>query len=122
MSLGEAVAAELLGQAVGGFGAAVPLEQQVDRTCRRREDQLRVGTQPLSHPFPEPCGCFARSVPGAHSERLVGKRGHDKVSSEAVEFQSVQELRVRAPVLPALPAEPLSVEAETGGDEYRAGF
>ncbi|HET8606008.1 MAG TPA: hypothetical protein VFL66_03160 [Gaiellaceae bacterium] len=44
LAFGRAVTVQLLVEPLQGLGAAVPLQQQVDRTSRRSEDQLGVGT------------------------------------------------------------------------------
>jgi hypothetical protein len=60
--------------------------------------------------------------PSPNRQRRIDERGRDEVGDEAVRLQPVYQLPVRAPVVAALPAEPLALHAEQGGDQMGAGL
>jgi hypothetical protein len=98
---------------------AVPLQPALDRARRGVEDEAAVRAQPLGV---EQLGGVAARVPVADAHARVGQGGGDEVGDEAVELEPVAELRMRGPVIAAVPAEPLSLDAEDGGDDDRAGL
>jgi hypothetical protein len=61
--LGHAIAAQLLVETVERFGAAVPLQQQIDRSRRRQQDQLAVRPDGAAHALAESRRGLTRSEP-----------------------------------------------------------
>ena len=82
--------------------------------CRR---QSGVGTDTLL----EPLWRRPRPRPRPHRQRRLGERGGE-VGDEAVDLEPVRQLPVRAPVVAPLPAEPLALHPERGGDEVGTGL
>jgi hypothetical protein len=120
--LGLAVAAQLLVEPVERLGAAVPLQQQIDRATRCGEDELGVGADGAAHACAEAGRGRPRPKPGDDPDCRIAERRGDQVGDEAVDLQPVCELRVRGPVVAALPVELAAVEVEAGGHQVGAGL
>jgi hypothetical protein len=56
----------------------------------------------------------------AHTQGPLRERRRNQIGEEAVRFQPVQQLRMRAPVVAALPAELLALLPQRSADEDRA--
>jgi hypothetical protein len=117
LALGHPVAAQLLAEPVELFGAAVPLQQQIDRAYGHRKDQFRVGANRAAHALAETSRRLPRPEPGHDAETRVADGRGDQAGDEAVDRESVCELRVRGPVVASLPVEVAAVELEAGGHQ-----
>src|SRR5205823_2585348 len=58
-----------------------------------------------------------RPEPRDHPERRIAEGRCDQVGDEAIDLQPVWELRMRSPVVAALPAEVAAVNIEAGGHQ-----